>query len=178
MDLITVVSRNQLRSTTKPQSHIGKTGNTLAESVSVLEDLSERGKQEVDNAVDETHVQRHDNTDRALVEELDGAGDDLAEQLAERERGFIGGLDVRVSGFFAHLGCFALEENGGVRFAEEGEADEGCHSAQDGQQPEDPSPVRGLGEESSRNRADDGCDEHAQAENTHDTARVSQRSKH
>lgn len=171
VDLVTVVTRKQLRSATKTQSHVAKTGDTLAESVGVLEDLRERCEQEVDDTVDQAHVQRHDDTDRTLVQELDRAADDLTEELAQRKRRLVGGLDVGVAGFFAHAGCLSLKEDGSVGFAEENKADNGGDTAQDGQQPEDPSPVCGLGEETTSDGADDGCDKHTQTEDTHDATK-------
>lgn len=186
MELITVMPSEQLRSTTQSQANVAKTRNALAKSVSVLEHLREGCEEQVDDTVDETHVQRHDDTDGALVEELDGAANDLAHEPGEREGRCTGGLDVGVSGFFAELGGFAVEEDRAVGFTEENEADDGHDTAlfgselntlstktgeayQNGQQPEDPSPVGGLGEETSSNGTNYGSNQHAQTEDTHDT---------
>lgn len=185
MELITVMPSKQLRSTTQSQANVAKTRNALAKSVSVLEHLREGGEEQVDDTIDETHVQRHDDTDGALVEELNGAADDLAHELGERKGGCAGSLDVGVSGFFAEFGGFAVEEDRAIGFTEENEADDGHDTAlfgselntlsrktetyQNSQQPEDPSPVGGLGEETSSNGTNYGSNQHAQTEDTHNT---------
>ena len=46
---------------------------------------------------------------------------------------------------------------------------------QNGQQPEDPPPVRGLGQEPACNRPDDGSNQHAQTEDTHDESTLRDR---
>lgn len=128
MEFITVMTRDQLRGTTQSQSDIAKTSNTLAEPVGVLEHLSKGREKQVDDTVYKTHVQRHDDTNGALVEELDRTGDNIFQEDRERQRGFASTVDVGVSGFLAHAGCFSFQEDGAVGFAEESEADDGCDS--------------------------------------------------
>ena len=77
MEFITIMTRDQLRGTTQSQSDIAKTSNTLAEPVGVLEHLSKGREKQVDDTVYKTHVQRHDDTNWALVEELDRTGDNI-----------------------------------------------------------------------------------------------------
>ena len=108
MEFITVMARDQLRGTAQSQSNIAKTSNTLTKTVGVLKHLSKGREKQVDDTVDKTHVQRHDDTNRALVEELDRTGDNIFQEGRERQGGFASTVDVGVSGFLAHAGCFSF----------------------------------------------------------------------
>ena len=108
MEFITVMARDQLRGTAQSQSNIAKTSNTLTKTVGVLKHLSKGCEQQVDDTVDETHVQCHDDTNGALVEELDRTGDNIFQEGGERQGGFASTVDVGVSCFLAHAGCFSF----------------------------------------------------------------------
>lgn len=177
--------KEQLRGASQSQSDVAQAGDALAESVPLLEHLREGGEQQVDDAVHQTHVDGHHDTDRALVQEGDGAHQRLSEEFAQAEVAASDNLNVGVARLLADLGCLALEQDGTEGFAEADEGDDGGDATllssasvrgidiwratyQHGQQPEDPPPVRGLRQEPACNRPDDGGNQHAQTEDTHD----------
>ena len=149
----TIPQRSKPNEVSNPKTNIGQSDGGLAKPIRFAEDKSERRKQEVQDAIHDSHVQRHQGTDRREEHEFRRAGDGADEDLLWRDVLLEFGAQVGVGGFFAEARGFAREEDGRVGLVDGEEGGEGDDGDCDGQDPEDPAPSGGGGEETAADGA-------------------------
>lgn len=149
----TIPQRSKTHEISNPKANIRQPNRRLAEAISFLEDKRERREEQVKDAVDDGHVQRHQGADGREEHQLCRARDSADEDFLWSEVLLEFGAEVGVGGFFAETRGFAREEDGRVGFVYGEEGGEGDDGDGDGEDPEDPAPAVGGGEEAAADGA-------------------------
>lgn len=127
------------------------------EAIVVAVDGLEVGVEAVIGAEDERLVDGHDENDGLREENSQGPVHGGGKFGPERSMVFVGNLIFVARVFFEIL--FALFKNHGcIGFFEEEECDDGINSAEDSQDPENPSPTKILHDEAAEKRAERGAE--------------------
>lgn len=142
-----VPQRRQAHEISNPKADVRQTDSRLAEAIRLLEHERERREEQVEDAVDDGHVQRHEGADGREEHEFGRAGDGADEDFLWSEVLLEFGAEGRVGGFFAEARGFAREEHGSVGFVYGEDGGEGDDGDGDGEDPEDPAPTGVGGEE-------------------------------
>lgn len=97
----------------------GEADGSLVEAVMVLVDEREGRDEEVENAVDDGHVESHEGDDGRHEEELQRADDGVLERVAHFGISLELAPEVLVARFLAESFRLALEDEGGVGLLDE-----------------------------------------------------------
>ena len=125
-------------------AEVGESADTFVEVVLALEDEGVGGEEEVEEAVDEGHVEADEEDDGFAEEDPDGAGDVFGEEFAQVDfYFFLFGVDAPVFGAAAEGAGFVDEDYGGVGFGEEEEEEGECGETHDGGDVFGPAPAEG-----------------------------------
>lgn len=149
----TISQRRETHEISDTQTDVGQPNSRLAEPVSLPKDEGKRCEEEVEDAVDDGHVQRHEGADGREEHQFRRARDGADEDFFRSEVLLEFGAEGRVGGFFAETRGFAREEDGRVGFVDGEEGGEGNDGDRDGEYPEDPAPAGGGGEEAAADGA-------------------------
>lgn len=124
-------------------TEIGKTTNTFAKSVDLLEDNGIGSHEEVEQTVDEGHVYTQGQDDRFGEQDLNGPSQVLLQQFSEVNLDlFLLGVNAPVLGPPTQLRCFLDEYDGRVRLFHEEEIQNKSGGAHDARQILGPAPAQ------------------------------------
>lgn len=126
----------------KNHSEIGQTAYTGAEAVSLLEDDGIGGEEEVEKAVNESHVDTQQENNRFRDEKAQGTAEILGNEFPEVDFDFLlFGVNAPIERSATEGGCFVHEDNGRVGFFQEDEVEAESEEPHDRDQVFCPSPT-------------------------------------
>jgi hypothetical protein len=140
----TVPQRRKTYEITDTETDVRQTHCRFAKPIRFLENKRERREQQVQNPVDDGHVQRHQRADGREEHQLRRSRYRADEDFFRGDFLLEFGAQERVVGFFAQAFGLLFEEHGRVGFVYREESDGGYYCDGDGEDPEDPAPAGGC----------------------------------
>jgi hypothetical protein len=137
----TVAQRCKTDEISNPKTDVRQTHSRLTKTIRFLENKRERREQQVQNPVNDGHVQRHQGADRREEHQLRRPRYRADEDFFRGDLLLEFGAQVWVAGFFAQAFGLLFEEHGRVGFVDGEERDGGYYCDGDGEDPEDPAPA-------------------------------------
>lgn len=130
------------RDLAEDHAEIGQTAHAGVEVVDLLEDDGIGGEEEVEQAIDEGHVDAQEQNDGFGHEEPQRTAEILGHEFAEIDFDFfLFGVDAPVESSAAEHGCFLFEHDGRVGFLEEDEVETKGQKSHDADEIFRPSPA-------------------------------------